>query len=106
MVPLVTRCVCMVSVLAMLGVAGPVGAIAQDLGPLPNFLPPPPPPTPPPPIYVPEVPKLGQVQQPRNVRPSARRPSYGDRVARCLDDAAAAGLSPNERTDYARRCAN
>ena len=31
---------------------------------------------------------------------------FGDRVTKCLDDGAAAGLDPNERSHYSRNCAN
>jgi hypothetical protein len=83
-------------------------AHAQDLGqPVPTLLPPTPAPPPPPPVYVPEVPVFGEVQQPRNVKPLKKAPpSFGDRATRCLDDAAAKGLSPNERNAYVGRCAN
>ena len=77
-------------------------AAAQDLGPIPNILPPPPPPSPP--IYVPQVPTFDQPQAPM-AQPSDKS-SFGDRVLRCLDDAAAAGLSPNDRAAYSRACAN
>ena len=36
----------------------------------------------------------------------APRPSFGDRVTKCLDDAAAGGLGPNDRAAYSRGCAN
>jgi hypothetical protein len=36
----------------------------------------------------------------------APRPSFGDRVARCLDEGAAAGLGPADRAAYSRSCAN
>jgi hypothetical protein len=32
-------------------------------------------------------------------------PSFGERISKCLDDAAAAGLGPNERATYSRNCA-
>lgn len=85
-------------------------------------LPPPPAPPPPPKIEVPEVPRMnspppfalqnttpGTVQQDapsqRNLK-APRRPSFSRRIARCLDEAAAMGLSPNERAAYSRACAN
>ncbi len=65
----------------------------------------PPPPAPPPPkIEVPVVPKMGDLPR-QNYVPQAR-PSFGDRVTRCLQDGAAAGLGPNERAAYSRACAN
>lgn len=82
------------------------GAFAQVLVPPGGsiFNPPPPPPPPPPSMAVPVVPKLDA--PPRyNYRPPAR-PSFGDRVRRCLDDAAAAGMNPGDRATYSRMCAN
>jgi hypothetical protein len=35
-----------------------------------------------------------------------QRGSFGDRINKCLDDAAAAGLRPSERAAYSRACAN
>jgi len=70
----------------------------------PAVVPPPPPPPPPPKIEVPAVPQLDA--PPRRVRPAARPESFGDRATRCLHEAAAAGLGPNERAAYSRACAN
>ncbi len=70
----------------------------------PAVLPPPPPPPPPPKIEVPAVPQLDA--PPRRVRPAARPDGFGDRMTRCLHEAAAAGLGPNERAAYSRACAN
>jgi hypothetical protein len=36
----------------------------------------------------------------------APRPSFSDRISTCLDEAAAAGLSPGQRSAYSRACAN
>jgi hypothetical protein len=36
----------------------------------------------------------------------SQRGSFGDRISKCLDDAAAAGLRPGERAAYSRSCAN
>jgi hypothetical protein len=36
----------------------------------------------------------------------APRPSFSDKVARCLDEGAAAGLDPADRAAYSRSCAN
>jgi hypothetical protein len=76
--------------------------------------------TPPPPIVVPQVPQMnspppfalqntrpGIVTQdtpPAPVLRRERRPSFSDRVARCLDDGAAWGMNPNQRAAYSRVC--
>ncbi|WP_249140520.1 MULTISPECIES: hypothetical protein [Bradyrhizobium] len=68
------------------------------------FNPPPPPPPPPPKIEVPKIPQLDA--KPRyNYKPLPRN-SHGDRFNRCLDAAAAAGMSPADRGTFARSCAN
>lgn len=64
-----------------------------------------PPPPPPPKIEVPPIPKLGEVERPNYV-PKTAPPSYGDRVTRCLQEGAAAGLGPHDRAAYSRACAN
>jgi hypothetical protein len=69
-----------------------------------QFSPPPPSPPPPPRIEVPKVPQLDAPQS-YNYKP-APRSSFSDRISRCLDDAAAAGLSPSRRAAYSRMCAN
>ena len=81
-------------------------ATAQDLVPPPaTALPPPPPPPPPPVIEVPKVPKMDEMPaSPKAALP--QRGSFGERMTRCLDEAAAAGLGPNERAAYSRACAN
>ena len=77
---------------------------------------------PPPRIEVPVVPQMnspppfalqntspGIVTQdtpPEPVLKRSRRPSFSDRVARCLDDGAAWGMNPNQRAAYSRSCAN
>jgi hypothetical protein len=66
--------------------------------------PPLPPPLPPPKIGVPVVPQLDAPPQ-YDYRP-APRPSFSDRVVRCLDEGAAAGLGPGDRAAYSRSCAN
>jgi hypothetical protein len=38
--------------------------------------------------------------------PSSPPPSFSDRVVRCLQQGAAAGLGPNDRAAYSRSCAN
>lgn len=81
-----------------------------------------PPPPPPPPIVVPTVPQMnspppfalqntkpGLVTQdtpPKQVLKRERRPSFSERVARCLDDSAAWGMNLNQRAAYSRQCAN
>lgn len=66
----------------------------------------PPVPRPPPPPKI-EVPKVPQFDAPPryNYQPLPRH-SFSDRVSKCLDDAAAAGLGPADRGTYARSCAN
>ena len=51
--------------------------------------------------------EVGQGRPPKQVLKSSRhRKSYSDRVARCLDEAAALGYGPNGRAAYSRSCAN
>jgi hypothetical protein len=69
-----------------------------------QFNPPMPAPPPPPKIEVPVVPQM-DAPPTQNYAP-APRPSFGDRITKCLDDAAASGLGPNERAAYSRNCAN
>ena len=69
-----------------------------------QFNPPPPAPPPPPKIEVPAIPQAGALPS-RSYAPTKPRKSYGERVTKCLDDAAAAGLGPNERSTYSRNCA-
>ncbi|WLA95873.1 hypothetical protein QNJ96_24100 [Bradyrhizobium elkanii] len=64
----------------------------------------PPVPQPPPRIEVPAIPRMDAPTQP-SLR-SRPRSSFGDRVSRCLDEAAAAGLNQAERAAYSRSCAN
>ena len=99
----VVRIAFVLAALLLAGFAVLSPALAQDPNALPNFLPPPPPPPPPPAVYVPEVPRM---DQPPRVKAPQARPSFGDRISRCLDAAAAAGLGPNERARYSRECAN
>jgi hypothetical protein len=68
------------------------------------FNPPLPAPPPPPRIEAPRVPQLDAPIQ-YDYRP-APRPSFSDRIARCLDEAAAAGVRPSRRAAYSRNCAN
>ena len=69
-----------------------------------QFSPPLPPPPPPPKIEVPVVPQMDA--PPRQTYAPTPRPSFGDRTTKCLDDATASGLGPNERATYSRNCAN
>ncbi|GLR90693.1 hypothetical protein [Bradyrhizobium iriomotense] len=82
------------------------GSFAQTLvpGSSPLLLPPPPPPPPPPKIEIPKVPKL-DARPSYNYKPP-QRPSFSDRISKCLDDAAGAGLTPADRGTYSRMCAN
>lgn len=80
-----------------------------------------PPPPQPPPITVPQVPQMNSppkfelqnttpslVEQgvpPKRILRQERRPSFSDRIQRCLDQGAAMGLDPNERSAYSRSCA-
>ncbi len=85
---------------------GAAPASAQLLPPGSSALTVPPPPAPPPPkIEVPVVPKMGDLPSQSYV-PKTAPPSFGDRITTCLQDGAAAGLSPNERAAYSRSCAN
>ena len=67
--------------------------------------PPPPAPPPPPKIEVPRGAAARRRRPPARPRRS-RSKSFGDRVIECLDEGAAAGLSPNDRAAYSRACAN
>jgi hypothetical protein len=81
------------------------GAFAQVIPPGGSLLNPPlPPPPPPPRMDVPVVPKLDEPQR-KDYLP-APRPSFSDRISRCLDEGAANGLDPSERAAYSRSCAN
>jgi hypothetical protein len=66
--------------------------------------PPLPAPPPPPKIEVPPIPQMDVPSQP-SLR-AAPRPSFGDRISRCLDEGAAIGLNTAERSAYSRACAN
>jgi hypothetical protein len=98
------------SMILLLSVAMASAALAGEARA--QFLPPgssalsPPPPAPPPPPKI-EVPAVPQMDAPpsRPTAPIARK-SFGDRVIECLDDAAAAGMKPNQRAAYSRACAN
>jgi hypothetical protein len=70
-----------------------------------QFSPPPPAPPPSPRIEVPAIPHLDAPPRQPQVR-AALRGAFSDRIARCLDEAAAAGLRPAARAAYSRACAN
>ena len=117
------RAACAAILLSVMLLAMACGAQAQVIIP-PSTVPivPPPPPIPPPRVEVPAVPKMNspppfelQNTTPGRIQadtPLAQRrakhapPSYGDRVSRCLEEGAALGLGPNERSEYSRACAN
>lgn len=96
----------------------PGGINNQPVIPYPSAPPAPPPPR----IEVPTVPQMnspppfalqnttpGVVRQnkpPKQVLKPGQRPSFSDRVARCLEEGAALGLGPNRRAAYSRACAN
>jgi hypothetical protein len=100
------KCRSLLIVATMLAcVAG--AASAQQMTPpgWSQFNPPLPASPPPPRIEAPVIPKLNApVAQPR--ARASRRDSFGDRISRCLDEGAAAGLDPGARAAYSRSCAN
>ena len=69
-----------------------------------QFNPPPLPPLPPPKIEAPVIPQM-DAPITQNYAPPPR-PSFSDRINSCLDEAAASGLGPGERSAYSRSCAN
>jgi hypothetical protein len=80
------------------------GAFAQAIPPGGSIYNPPlPAPPPPPKIEVPAIPKMDEL--PRRSYAPPRQKSFGERITKCLDDAAASGLGPNERATYSRNCA-
>jgi hypothetical protein len=90
---------------ALMLALGAGSASAQTIPPGGSiYNPPMPPPPPSPKIYIPAIPKMDEVTQPSLRSPV--RPSFGDRVSRCLDDAAAAGYNQAGRATYSRSCAN
>jgi hypothetical protein len=89
--------ICAAAFLLILGGAASAQVILPGNVPLP-------PPPPPPKIEVPVVPKVDELPQRNYVPPP--RPSFGDRVTTCLEQAAAAGLGPSDRAAYSRACAS
>lgn len=71
-----------------------------------RFNPPPPPPLPGPDIHVPEIPKMDVPSRQVGGGGNVPNSSFSDRIVRCLDEAAAAGLGPADRAAYSRACAN
>jgi hypothetical protein len=89
--------------IAALVLGGP--ACAQFIPPGGSRFNPPLPAPPPPPNIVPPV--VPQMDAPIHYEYApAPRPSFGDRITKCLDQAAAAGLRPGHRSAYSRACAN
>jgi hypothetical protein len=70
-----------------------------------RFNPPLPAPLPPPRIEAPKVPQMDAPLRYDYV-PTTPRSSFSDRISRCLDEAAAAGVRPSRRAAYSRACAN
>uniref|UniRef100_Q07KQ8 Uncharacterized protein n=1 Tax=Rhodopseudomonas palustris (strain BisA53) TaxID=316055 RepID=Q07KQ8_RHOP5 len=102
---MMTRSMILLLIVVMASAAPAGEARAQFLPPGSSALSPPPPAPPPPPkIEVPAVPQLDAAPS-RPTAPIAKK-SFGDRVIQCLDDAAAAGMKPNQRAAYSRACAN
>jgi hypothetical protein len=80
---------------------------AAQVPPGTNSLSPPlPPPPPPPRIEVPKIPQMDELPSRNYVKPSRDNNSFGDRITKCLDEGAATGLGPTERSTYSRNCAN
>jgi hypothetical protein len=92
------------AVLTLLASGAADGQLPNGLPGGSQFNPPLPPPPPPPRIEVPVVPKMDAPLR-YDYRP-APQPSFGERIARCLDEGAAAGLDPADRAAYSRSCAN
>jgi hypothetical protein len=81
-------------------------ALAQSIPPGGSiYNPPVTPPPPSPKIEVPTIPTIGAAPSQPRVQ-SAPRGSFSDRISRCLDDGAAAGLNQSDRSAYSRSCAN
>ena len=70
-----------------------------------QFNPPLPAPPPPPSMAVPVVPQIDAPPSQPRVQ-ALDRGSFGDRISKCLDEAAAAGVRPGRRAAYSRSCAN
>jgi hypothetical protein len=87
-----------------------VAALAAGNGVSAQVIPPggsqfnPPLPPPPPKIEAPVVPQMDAPLR-QDYKPEPR-PSFSDRISRCLDEGAASGLDPSDRAAYSRSCAN
>jgi hypothetical protein len=108
---------------ALAGLMNAGGAVAQVYHtPSGSMVVPPPPRLAPPTITVPQVPQMAspptfelgntspslieQNPQPeQNLKPRSKRKSFSNRVTRCLQEGAALGLGPSERSAYSRACA-
>jgi hypothetical protein len=99
----------MLVILALLLAASPASAQFIPPGTNPNLFPPPPAPPPPPKIVAPTTPMMrGEPESQLPPLPAPRastRRSFSDRISRCLDEGAAAGLDPAGRATYSRSCA-
>src|SRR5215475_3491518 len=102
-------------VLVITALLGGSPVFAQNPNYLPGgsqFNPPLPRPPPPPSTAVPVVPQM-DVPSPQYSGPDygynnapRRRPSFHDRITRCLEEGAAMGLRQADRAAYSRACAN
>src|ERR1700712_4705094 len=92
--------------MAMYGLVAASTASAQVIPPGGSpFSPPLPPPPAAPKIEVPVVPQMDAAPPSPQVQ-GLQRGSFGDRISRCLDEGAAAGLGADARAAYSRSCAN
>jgi len=86
--------------------AGEVASAQQMIPPgASRFDPPPPPPPQFPKLEAPGAPQMDAPRSQPRLQPSTRG-SFSDRISKCLEDSAAAGLGPNARAAYSRSCAN
>ena len=93
-------------IICALVLAGAAHAQLPLIGPGSSALNPPlPEPPPPPRIEVPPIPQMDAPAPAPSVQFSGRG-SFGDRISRCLDEGAAAGLNIAQRSAYSRVCAN
>jgi hypothetical protein len=97
------RSLAMLSGLVLVLFVASAAAQQAFISPGGQFHPLPPPPTPN--VPVPVTPMFGPRPE-QNYVPTSPRPSFSDRVVRCLQDGAAAGLGPNARAAYSSACAN
>ena len=96
----------LLAIACLLVFAGAARAQLPLIGPGSSALNPPlPAPPPPPRIEVPPIPQMDAPTPAPSVQFSERG-SFSDRISRCLDEGAAAGLSIAGRSAYSRACAN